>query len=202
MRMKMIMAAAMLAGGIAMTAETADAQEKYIAEVFLFGGNFCPRGSVKADGQLMAISQYSAVFSLVGTMYGGDGRTTFGIPDLRGRAPVSAGTGPGMNTYPLGAKYGNETTTLNVLNLPSHSHTGHVVAGTTAPDQPSPTGHALADYTTPGANAYTSAGPAEAMAAGTVQTDNTGGGQSFSIQGPRLTMQYCFVMEGLYPSRS
>jgi len=202
MRMKMIMASAMLAGGMAFTSNTADAQEKYIAEVFITAANFCPRGSVQANGQLLPVAQYSAVFSLVGTIYGGDGRTTFAVPDLRGRAPISAGSGPGLSDYRQGSRQGREFTTLNIANLPPHSHTGHVVAGTAAPDSSSPVNHALADYTALGVNAYTATGPAEAMAPGTVQTDNTGAGQEFLTLSPSLTMQYCFVMEGLYPSRS
>jgi microcystin-dependent protein len=200
--MKMILAAAMLAGGMAFTVDTADAQEKYMAEVFVTAANFCPRGTLAANGQLLPVSQYNAVFSLVGTVYGGDGRTTFGLPDLRGRAPISAGSGPGLSDYRLGSRQGREYTALSILNLPAHSHTGHVVAGTAAPDASTPVGHALADYTVPGVNAYTATGPAEAMAPGTVQTDNTGAGQEFVTLSPSLTMQYCFVMEGLYPSRS
>ena len=90
-------------------AAPAYATERYIGEIFMTGANFCPRGTAAADGQLLAISQNQALFSLYGTNYGGDGRTTFGLPDLRGRSPVHAGSGPGLNPVSLGSKGGAET---------------------------------------------------------------------------------------------
>ena len=96
--------------------------EPFIAEIMIFGGNFAPRGWATCDGQLLPISQYTALFSLVGTMYGGDGRTTFGLPDLRGRVPIHRGTGPGLSTRNQGQSGGSETNLLNVDQLPAHSH--------------------------------------------------------------------------------
>jgi microcystin-dependent protein len=89
-------------------------QDPFIAEIVMFGGNFAPRGWALCDGQLLAISQNTALFSLLGTTYGGDGRTTFGLPDLRGRVPVHAGNGPGLSPRPLGQKSGTETNTIVV----------------------------------------------------------------------------------------
>jgi microcystin-dependent protein len=98
--------------------------EPYIAQVFLFAGSYAPRGYVYCSGQTMAINQYSAVFALVGTVYGGDGQTTFGIPDLRGRVPVGTGQVqlPGGGNYVPGQKGGFENTALTLANLPTHSH--------------------------------------------------------------------------------
>ena len=96
--------------------------EPFVGEIRMFAGNFAPRGWAFCDGQLLATSQNDALFSLLGTIYGGDGRTTFGLPDLRGRIPVHAGTGPGLSPRRLGAKAGAEKVTLTVNELPSHTH--------------------------------------------------------------------------------
>jgi len=97
--------------------------EPFIGEIAMFGGNFAPRGWAYCNGQLLAISNNDALFSLLGTIYGGDGRTTFALPDLRGRVPMHWGNGPGLSDYRIGQKSGSETTTLNVLQLPAHNHT-------------------------------------------------------------------------------
>lgn len=97
--------------------------EPYIGEISWFAGNFAPRGWALCDGQLLPIQQHQALFSILGTTYGGDGRTTFALPDMRGRSPIHAGTGPGLSTRHLGERGGLETTTLTVVNLPSHTHT-------------------------------------------------------------------------------
>ncbi|WP_375579649.1 tail fiber protein [Marivirga tractuosa] len=96
--------------------------DPFLAEVMIFAGNFAPRGWAFCNGQLLPISSYSAVFSLVGTTYGGDGRTTFALPDLRGRAPIHFGSGPGLSSKTLGQKGGQETTTLTTNQMPSHTH--------------------------------------------------------------------------------
>ena len=93
--------------------------DPFIAQIVMFGGNFAPRGWAKCEGQLLPIAQYTALFSILGTTYGGDGRTTFALPDLRGRVPLSAGTGPGLFTKRLGQRSGTETVSLNSLQIPS-----------------------------------------------------------------------------------
>ena len=95
----------------------------FIAQIVIFGGNFAPRGWSLCQGQLLAISSHSALFSLIGTIYGGDGRTTCALPDLRGRVPVQHGNGPGLSPVSIGEKGGRENVTLTTLNLPAHSHT-------------------------------------------------------------------------------
>ena len=103
------------------------AGEPFVGEIKAVGFNFCPPGWTEANGQLLPINQNQALFSLYGTMYGGDGETTFGLPDLRGRAPIHAGTGPGLQSYPQGSKGGAETHVLTTLELPSHSFNYSVV---------------------------------------------------------------------------
>ena len=96
--------------------------EPFVGEIRMFAGNFAPRGWAFCDGQLLAVSQNDALFSLLGTIYGGDGRTTFGLPDMRGRIPIHAGTGPGLSQRRLGAKSGSENVTVTANQLPSHTH--------------------------------------------------------------------------------
>ena len=103
----------------------------YIGGVGLFGGNFAPRGWAAADGQLLPISSNAALFSILGTTYGGDGRTTFALPDLRGRVPIQQGTGPGLPTYRLGARGGAERETLTQAQMPAHAHTASAPFETT-----------------------------------------------------------------------
>ncbi|MAK61430.1 MAG: phage tail protein [Ponticaulis sp.] len=165
----------------------AQAQEKLIGEVFMTGANFCPRGTAMADGQLLPISQYSALFSLYGTNYGGDGRTTFGLPDLRGRAPMHQGRGPGLTDRRLGQKFGAETTTLTVSNMPSHTHQTPN-AGTPETFMVAP-GSEEIEVMTPSTDSTTS-------------TANTGLNQNFNNIPPVLVMNYCVVIDGIYPSRN
>ncbi|MCG8476549.1 MAG: tail fiber protein [Cytophagales bacterium] len=100
--------------------------EGTIGEVRLFGGDFAPRAWAFCNGELLSISSNQALFSIVGTTYGGDGRTTFGLPDLRGRVAVHEGTGPGLSEKKLGERSGNETVTLGFIQIPPHTHTGRV----------------------------------------------------------------------------
>ena len=98
--------------------------EPFIGEIIMFGGNFAPRGWALCDGQLLAINQNSALFSILGTTYGGNGRTTFGLPDLRGRVPMHEGTGPGLSNRPLGAKGGSEEVSHQTLPIKADSLAG------------------------------------------------------------------------------
>src|SRR5262245_24305688 len=98
------------------------ASDPYLGCIFMFAGNFAPNGYAYCNGQLLAISQNTALFSLLGTTYGGDGRTTFALPDLRGRAPIGFGQGPGLPNYDLGSVVGSPSVTLTTSQLPAHSH--------------------------------------------------------------------------------
>jgi len=171
--------------------------EPFVGEIRMFAGNFAPRGWAFCDGQLLAVSQNDALFSLLGTIYGGDGRTTFGLPDMRGRIPVHAGTGPGLNTIRLGAKAGAEDVTLTVNQLPSHKH--NVSANSAAATSSDPTGNVTAN--TAPTNVYSSS-------LATPQTMNsaaitaTGGSRSHSNLMPSLCVHFIMALVGIYPSRS
>ncbi|MDN3202501.1 phage tail protein [Algoriphagus sediminis] len=178
--------------------------EGMIGEVRLFGGNFAPRSWALCQGQLLPISQNTALFSILGTIYGGDGRTTFALPDLRGRAPIGVGTGPGLSNIREGQKGGQETHTLNVLEMPSHTHPVNV--SNQAADQRSPAGKAFGKAEVEverGApkipvDAYNSAGNANF---GSV-VGNSGGNQSFNLRNPFLVTNYIICLQGIFPSRS
>lgn len=179
-----------------MAPTAADAQEKYLGEIIMGGWNFCPRGSARLDGQLLAISEYSALYSLLGTQYGGDGRTSFGLPDMRGRYAMHTGTGPGLTPRQMGQRGGTETNTLTVNELPPHTHS---LNGTTAAaTSPSPTGNLLA---TTGRDSSYASGSADApMASGAI--GNTGAGRAVNNMPPFNVVMWCIVTQGIYPSRN
>jgi microcystin-dependent protein len=195
--LKSTYAMAAVALAAAVTAPTAaDAQEKYIGEIFMGGWNFCPRNSAPLDGQLLSIAQNSALFSLLGTQYGGDGRTTFGLPDMRGRFAMHPGAGPGLSPRQQGQQGGTETNTLTVDQLPAH---GHTLNGTSAAaNTPSPAGNLPA--TTGRDSSYASGSADAAMAAGAI--GNTGGGQAVNNMPPFNVVIWCIAVQGIFPSRS
>jgi microcystin-dependent protein len=180
---------------ILLSALGAQASEPFIGEIRYFGYTFCPRGWANADGQLMAISSNSALFSLLGTTYGGDGRTTFGLPDLRGRSPLHVGNGPGLTPRSLGEKSGEETVTLTTTQIPSHSHT--LMASTDGATTSEPGGKLLSEGCRP---IYAESANHRALAAESI--DNTGGNQAHNNMSPFLVMRACIATIGLYPSRS
>lgn len=179
----------------------AQAGTEYIAQTTMFGFSFCPRGWVPADGQLLPIAQYTAVFSIVGTTYGGDGRTTFGVPDLRGRTPIGEGQGPGLPRNVWGEKGGSTGFALNSLHLPSHNHTGTLRASTAVGDSANPNNKALA-VDASGDRIYHTAGATNDMAAGILKINNTGSNQAVNKVSPYLSMTWCFSLQGLFPSRN
>ena len=168
-----------------------------IGEVTLFAGNFAPRGWAFCDGQLLPISQYQALFSILGTIYGGDGRSTFALPDLRGRVPVHKGSGPGMETIALGQKFGSEETTLTALNLPPHSH--RIVA-----DLPSHNFEESNEDLYPGGTALLGvANPINGHVHEEFNTQTDGGnGRGFSTHQPSMGMNYIIALQGTFPSRN
>lgn len=173
--------------------------EPFLGEITMFGGNFNPRGWALCDGQLLPISQNSALFSILGTTYGGDGRTTFQLPDLRGRSPKHAGQGPGLSNVRLGQRGGREEVALTEREMPSHSHTATLHGEKTAADNPNPSGRMLA-----GATIYAEpiAKDDKAMAPGSVLVQNAGGGQSFGIDSPYTAVNFIIALQGIFPSRS
>ncbi len=169
--------------------------EPFVGEIRMFAGNFAPRGWAFCDGQLLAVSQNDALFSLFGTIYGGDGRTTFGLPDLRGRIPVHAGSGPGLSDRRLGSKGGAEQVTLTTNQLPSHAH---AVRGTNdAADSTEPAGKLPAQSTT--IDLYVSTAPTVDFNPAAVQ--GTGGSQAHSNLMPALCIHFIVALFGVYPSR-
>lgn len=204
--------------------------DPFLAEICIFAGNFAPRGWAFCNGQLLAINQNSALFSLLGTTYGGDGRTTFALPDLRGRTPVHPGTGPGLSTYKLGARGGVETVTLTQNQMPSHTHTATVAGGSASitgtaiatvntsdsPDSPDANDTFLANNES--GNSYASAAGSTTLNARAVTIDssglgvnlaglavtnfNTGGSQYHTNLQPFLAVNYIIATMGTFPSRS
>ncbi len=170
--------------------------DPFTGEIRMFGGNFAPRAWAYCDGQLLAISQNDALFSLLGTIYGGDGRTTFGLPDLRGRVPIHMDQGPGLTKRPIGSKFGTERETLTVPNMPSHGHTVHVTGNAGTTHEPAGKVSALAPveayHSTPDAN-----GQFAAAAIG-----SSGGGQAHGNLMPFLNVHFIICLFGIYPSRN
>ena len=168
----------------------------FIGEIFMFGGTFAPRNYALCDGQLLPILSFTALFSIFGTTYGGDGRTTFGLPDLRGRAPMHPGQGPGLSSRNLGQKGGQENVTLTANQLPAHTHT--LRANSAAGDTAMPGGAVLAAS---GPGSYESlTSPDVNMSATAVQ--NSGGGQPHTNMQPYLAVNFTIALQGLFPSRN
>ena len=180
--------------------------EGYIGQIIMFGGNFAPRNWALCDGQLLAISQFQALFSILGTTYGGDGRTTFGLPDLRGRVAMHPGNGPGLTPRSLGQKSGTETNTLNSLQLPAHSHTlnnARVRAVSERGDNASPEGNFLANSGGRDPE-FKNSGTQVNMNTGSItgSTDITGNNQSVNNIQPYQCVNYVICLTGTFPSRS
>lgn len=171
--------------------------EPFVGEIRMFAGNFAPRGWAFCDGQLLAVSQNDALFSLLGTIYGGDGRTTFGLPDLRGRLPIHAGHGPGLSFRNLGAKGGEEEVTLTTNQLPGHSHP--LRASIDTADDTSLQGKVPGRTGPSNIDIYNETGPFVALSDQTMTA--TGGSQSHSNIQPFLCVHFIIALFGIYPSR-
>ncbi len=170
--------------------------EPFVGEIRMFAGNFAPRGWAFCDGQLLAVSQNDALFSLLGTIYGGDGRTTFGLPDVRGRLPLHAGTGPGLSPRRLGAKGGSEKETLTVNQLPSHSHDFKALKQNA--QTPNASGNLLAQ--TPTVDLYNTDPPLTSLNNSSI--NSVGGSRSHTNLMPYLCINYIIALFGIYPSRN
>ena len=172
--------------------------EPFVGEIRMFAGNFAPQGWAFCDGQLLAVSQNDALFSLLGTIYGGDGRTTFGLPDMRGRLPMHAGTGPGLSPRRLGAKFGAENVTLTVNQMPSHTHSvgGNNVAGSSS----SPSGYFAKDVSN--SNLYINSLSSTRTSMSSNMITNSGGSGSHTNLMPYLCVNFIIALYGIYPSRN
>ena len=174
--------------------------EPFIAEIRIFAGNFAPRSWAFCDGQLLPVSQNTALFSLIGTTYGGDGRTTTALPNLQGRLPMHPGRGPGLTSRRLGQRGGVEMVSLTEAQMPNHNHT--LRANTTARGGASrtPTNNSFGRVS--GGFAYVNASDTNLVDLSNKTLPNTGGSQPHNNMQPFLAMNYIIALQGLYPSRS
>ena len=168
----------------------------FLAEIRMFAGNFAPRSWALCEGQILPINQNQALFSLLGTIYGGDGRTTFALPDLRGRVPISPGTGPGLPTYRLGQQGGNYQNVISVDQLPSHGHAHGLQVSQALAGESDPNGNYL------GAAAVYSEDATANTSLNGLTIANTGGGQAVNNMEPYLGINYIICTQGTFPSRS
>ena len=169
--------------------------EPFLGEISMFAGNFAPRGWAYCNGQLLLISQNSALFSILGTNYGGDGRTTFALPDLRGRVPVGVGRGPGLSIYANGQRGGSEDNTIAVNNMPAHTHSVSLGAKEEG-NTDDPNGAFVAG------NGMTSFGTTSDITLASATTASEGAGQSVNNRQPYLAINFIIALQGIYPSRS
>jgi microcystin-dependent protein len=169
----------------------------FIGEIRIFGFNFAPRGWATCDGQILSIAQNTALFSLLGTTYGGNGTSTFALPDLRGRVPIHQGQGPGLSPYVIGQAAGTETVTLITTQIPAHVHAVAPLANNTTVTTARPSG---AYPGKPAANAYADSTDNSTMAP--TNTNSVGGNQPHSNIQPYLTLNFCIALQGIFPSRN
>lgn len=169
--------------------------DPFIGQIIMFAGNYPPRGWAFCDGQVLPIQQYTALFSILGVTYGGDGQITFGLPDLRGRAPVHAGTGPGLAPVALGERAGSATHTLTVNEMPLHSHSLH--GELAVADKQTPQNNMLA--LTPGSPIYAAPVPAEDRTMAPSSIGPTGGNQPFDLHSPYQAVNFIIALDGIYP---
>lgn len=172
--------------------------EPFLAEVRIFGFNFAPRGWAFCDGQILPINQYQSLYSLLGTTYGGDGRTSFGLPDLRGRSPISFGDNPSGSNYTLGQKSGAETVTLVQGQMPQHTH-GFNVATADATEQRAANANdsVLAKANV---NMYETGAGDTTLDPATISS--VGGGQNHNNMQPFLAVRFAIALQGTFPSRN
>ncbi len=210
-----------VAGVLTATPTQACSSDPYIGSVCITAASFCPSGVyIEANGQILQISQYQALFSLLGNYYGGNGTSTFAVPDMRGRTPVGVGTGTGLNPVTYAMKRGVEFTTLSILQIPAHSHAATFVPATgstsvlASTNQATKPQAAAGDYIasnnplggTPKFIPEADAGSGVALGGvsgggGSVQIGNTGGGNSFASYPPQQALKYCIAYNGEYPMR-
>lgn len=172
--------------------------EPFVGEIRMFAGNFAPRGWAFCDGQLLAVSQNDALFSLYGTIYGGDGRTTFGLPDMRGRIPLHQGQGPGLSNRRLGSKSGQEQVTITANQLASHTHNFNANNNTEGADTASPQNKYVGDPV--GIEFYDNAAQTGSLASTSIT--NTGGSRPHTNLMPTLCVNFIAALFGIYPSRN
>ena len=173
--------------------------EPFVAEISIFSFNFAPRSWAECNGQLMPLSQNTALFALLGTMYGGDGKSSFGLPDLSERTPLMWGQGQGLSYYAQGEGGGQESVTLTEANLPPHTHQLQGVPGT--PSSRSPQGAGWSGSARAQVVQYAAGGQADVQLAPTALSP-TGGGGAHDNRQPYLGLRFCIAMQGIFPPRN
>ncbi|MCB2067105.1 MAG: phage tail protein [Erythrobacter sp.] len=192
---------ALLTSGLSVPAN-AQGSEPYLAQIGLVGFNFCPRGYAEANGAILSIASNTALFSLLGTTYGGDGRTTFALPDLRGRVAIGQGQGPGLANHSLGEQAGTETLTLLTTEMPSHTHAATVRVARINANTRAATNANFARASTVTYDDSNANGTTDAMNAGTVTNATAGGGQPHENRMPYIAMKWCVATQGIFPPRN
>ena len=172
--------------------------DPFVAEIRIFPFNFPPKGWAFCDGQIMPISQNTALFSLLGTTYGGDGKSTFALPNMQGNAPMHPGQGPGLSLHDLGETGGSETVSLLESEIPSHSHA--LMCSTTSSTKSDPTGNSITRIGS-GATPYKAPGSAQVTMSGN-SIAPAGGDQPHNNLQPYLTLNMCIALQGVYPPRT
>jgi microcystin-dependent protein len=173
--------------------------DQFVAEIRIFAGNFAPTGWALCNGQLMPISQNTALFSLLGTTYGGDGKSTFALPNLQGTAPLQAGQGPGLSLYDLGESIGSPSVTLLTTEMPAHSHGAQAVAGVGASD---PTNNAWASGAKGFGNVYSPSVQASNVQMAPTCLSISGGSLPHNNMMPYLCLTFIIALQGIFPPRS
>jgi microcystin-dependent protein len=186
----------LVAVGILTLSITASAQTRYLGSIALVPYNFAPYGTAFCNGQLLSISENTALFSLLGTIYGGDGVSTFALPDLRGRVAIGMGQGPGLQSYTIGEQGGVETVTLNINQIPVHTHAA--MASSSSGNTASPTG----GYWAPRPRTLLFSAATNLTTMSPAALNPAGGGQSHDNLKPYLTLNYVIWMVGIYPSQN
>ena len=174
--------------------------EPFIAEIRIFAGNFAPRSWAFCNGQLLPIAQNTALFSLIGTTYGGDGRSTTALPNLKGRAAMHPGRGPGLTSRRLGQRGGVEMVSLTEAQMPSHTHTLRANSVGRGGGSRSPAGNSFSNVQ--GGFAYVTGSDTNLVDLSSMALPNTGGSQPHNNMQPFIAMNYIIALQGLYPSRS
>lgn len=172
--------------------------EPFIAQIMMFGGNFAPRGWALCNGQILPIAQNTALFSLLGTTFGGNGQTTFALPDLRGRVPVHPGSGPGLTPRTLGEVSGSESVTLNTTQMPAHSHS--LTCNTSSANQAAAVNNVLAEESNSATQIYSNSAPNGIMNPASIGP--SGGNQPHANMQPFVCVNFIIALEGIFPSRN
>ena len=173
--------------------------DPFVAEIRIFPFNFAPKGWAFCDGQILPLSQNTALFSLLGTTYGGDGKSNFALPNMQGNAPMHPGQGPGLSLHDLGETGGSDTVSLLESEIPSHSHA--LMASGTNSSKPSPIGNSLSRIGG-GGTPYTAPGGAPLVNFADSALAPAGGGQPHNNMQPYLTLNFCIALQGVYPPRT